>query len=186
MPPALRWPSLGEGSTRKSENSIQCGRWFRVSTAHSTSCVCRLIGQARRGRRRAVDAQSGRRVPAITKLSQKTSKVLAESSYLSGDLMCRDEIGFYYFVDHADDVLVCSGKNIYPTKWRKCLSAIRLCSRATVAPLQGDESGQIPVAFIVSKTDAQVKLPWAGTNKIDRTAPIEHARALEAAHACSQ
>jgi long-chain acyl-CoA synthetase len=100
--------------------------------------------------------------------------------------MCRDEIGFYYFVDHADDVLVCSGENIYPTKWRKCLSAIRLCSRATVAPLQGDESGQIPVAFIVSKTDAQVKLPWAGTNKIDRTAPIEHARALEAAHACSQ
>lgn len=33
--------------------------------------------------------------------------------------MCRDEIGFYYFVDHADDVLVFSGENIYPTEVEK-------------------------------------------------------------------
>ena len=145
-------------------------------------------------------------------LPQQTSRVLAAGWYSSGDLMRRDENGFYYFVGRADDMFVCSGENIYPTEVEKMLERHPLVQQAVVVPLQDEERGQIPVAFIVSKTDAQVtvdeirqfalaigpayqhprrikfmrELPWAGTNKIDRTALIELARTLDAAHAWSQ
>jgi long-chain acyl-CoA synthetase len=139
-------------------------------------------------------------------LPHQTSKALVDGWYSTGDLMRRDENGFYYFVGRADDMFVCSGENIYPAEVEKMLERHPLVQQAAVVPLPDEERGQIPVAFIVSKTDTPVgadairqfalaigpayqhprriafieELPWAGTNKIDRRALIERARALEA------
>jgi acyl-CoA synthetase (AMP-forming)/AMP-acid ligase II len=139
-------------------------------------------------------------------LSEKTAEVLRDGWYYSGDVIRRDENGFYFFVGRADDMFVCSGENIYPVEVEKTLEGYSLIQQVAVVPLADEERGQMPVAFVVPKGAAKMTydeiknfalahgpayqhprrvkfvsdLPWAGTNKIDRQALIVQARALEA------
>ena len=139
-------------------------------------------------------------------LPERTAKVLNDGWYYSGDVMRRDENGFYAFVGRADDMFVCSGENIYPVEVEKLLENHPLVQQAAVVPLADEERGQMPVAFVVTKADAALTadelkkfaiaggpayqhprriefvtdLPWAGTNKVDRQSLIARARSLEA------
>ncbi len=140
-------------------------------------------------------------------LPQQTAKAITDGWYYSGDVMRRDENGFYYFVGRADDMFVCSGENVYPGEVEKLLERHPQVQQAVVVPLPDEERSQVPVAFIVPRADAKPtvddirkftiangpayqhprriefvnELPWAGTNKIDRKSLIDRARQLEAA-----
>lgn len=140
-------------------------------------------------------------------LPQQTAKALQDGWYYSGDVMRRDENGFYYFVGRADDMFVCSGENVYPGEVEKLIERHPQVQQAAVVPLPDEERSQVPVAFIVTRADSRPgvdeikkftidngpayqhprriefvhELPWAGTNKIDRKALIARARELEAA-----
>jgi long-chain acyl-CoA synthetase len=144
-------------------------------------------------------------------LPQQTAKAIADGWYYSGDVMRRDENGFYYFVGRADDMFVCSGENVYPGEVEKLLERHPQVQQAVVVPLPDEERSQVPVAFIVTRADARPsveeirkftlangpayqhprriefvnELPWAGTNKIDRQSLIDRARKLEAAQGWS-
>jgi long-chain acyl-CoA synthetase len=144
-------------------------------------------------------------------LPQQTAKAIVDGWYYSGDVMRRDDNGFYYFVGRADDMFVCSGENIYPGEVEKLLERHPLVQQAAVVPLPDEERSQVPVAFIVTRAEAHPsfddirkftiangpayqhprrvefvsELPWAGTNKIDRKALIDRARSLEASHGWS-
>ena len=139
-------------------------------------------------------------------LPQQTARALRDGWYWSGDVMRRDENGFFYFVGRADDMFVCSGENIYPGEVETLLERHPAIHQACVVPLPDDERGQVPVAFLVPRPGTapsveEVKrhalasgpayqhprrirflaeLPWAGTNKIDRAALTARARELEA------
>lgn len=139
-------------------------------------------------------------------LPEKTAAVLKDGWYDSGDVMRRDEHGFFYFVGRADDMFVCSGENIYPGEVEKLLERHPDIQAAAVVPLPDEERAAVPVAFVVPRAGATVtvdvvkrfaldngpayqhprrvlflnELPWAGTNKVDRKALIDQARALEA------
>jgi len=156
------------------------------------------------------------RNPAVmlgyNKLPEKTRQVLRNGWYNSGDVMRRDENGFFFFFGRADDMFVCGGENIYPNEVEKLLERHPLVQQAAVVPLADEDRGHIPVAFIVPVAGAaldfeEIKrfaiangpayqhprrvefrpdLPLAGTNKIDRNALMKHARALEAAAAWSR
>jgi long-chain acyl-CoA synthetase len=144
-------------------------------------------------------------------LPQQTAKAILDGWYYSGDVVSRDENGFYFFLGRADDMFVCSGENIYPGEVEKMLERHPLVQQAAVVPLPDEERGQVPVAFIVARSDANLEaseirsyalssgpayqhprwiafvgdLPWAGTNKVDRKALIERARQLKASHGWS-
>jgi long-chain acyl-CoA synthetase len=140
-------------------------------------------------------------------LPQKTAEVLSPDGwYRSGDVMHRDANGFYFFVGRADDMFVCSGENIWPAEVEKMLERHEEIQAAAVVPLPDEERSAIPVAFVVPRAPGALtveavkrwaldngpayqhprrvlfvpELPWAGTNKIDRKALIDRARALEA------
>ncbi|MNX63974.1 Long-chain-fatty-acid--CoA ligase [compost metagenome] len=145
-------------------------------------------------------------------LPEKSAQVLKDGWYYSGDVMRRDSDGFYYFVGRADDMFVCSGENIYPVEVEKLLESHPDVRQSCVVPLADEERGNIPVAFVVrrggSALDADAlkrhalahgpayqhprrirfvdDLPWAGTNKVDRNALLQHARELEARQAWTQ
>jgi long-chain acyl-CoA synthetase len=144
-------------------------------------------------------------------LPQQTAKAIRDGWYTSGDVMRRDDNGFFYFVGRADDMFVCSGENIYPGEVEKLLERHPQVQQAVVVPLPDEERSQVPVAFIVTRADARPsveeirkftiangpayqhprriefvnELPWAGTNKIDRKTLIDRARSLEAAQGWS-
>jgi len=132
------------------------------------------------------------------RLPVKSAQVLHDGWYDSGDVMRRDDNGFYYFVGRADDM--------YPVEVEKVLESHPEVRQSCVVPIQDEERGNIPVAFVVKKpastlTPDDLKrhyltkgpayqhprriqflddLPWAGTNKVDRAALLTLARKLEA------
>ncbi|WP_413738343.1 class I adenylate-forming enzyme family protein [Sodalis sp. RH21] len=150
------------------------------------------------------------RNPAVTPgylgLPEKSAQVFRDGWYYSGDVMHRDEQGFYYFTGRADDMFVCSGENIFPVEVEKTLESHPQVRQACVVPLPDEERSQVPVAFVVLQPDSDLspdalkqhalehgpayqhprriaflaELPWAGTNKVDRHALTTLARALEA------
>ena len=145
-------------------------------------------------------------MPGYLNLPEATARVLNDGWYRSGDVFRRDADGFFYFVGRADDMFICSAENIYPGEVEKMLERHPGIHQAVVVPIPDEERGQIPVAFVVPATGADLDmtnvkqfalangpayqhprrvaivhdLPWAGTNKIDRKALITRAEALEA------
>ncbi len=128
-------------------------------------------------------------------LPEKTAEKLTEDGWINtGDIMRRDEQGFYYFVGRDDDMFVCGGENVYPGEVERLLESDPRISEACVVSLADDVRGQIPVAFVVRSFDAEIdegkvkrvalagappymhprhvvfvdEMPLAGTNKIDR------------------
>ena len=133
-------------------------------------------------------------------LSDATEKVLSSEGWMdTGDILRRDDSGWYYFVDRADDMFVCAGENIYPGDVEATLERHEDVMQAVVVPAPNTLKAHVPFAWIV-KRDGSVldeegvkeyalkngpvyahprrvffvdALPLSGTNKIDR-------RALEA------
>jgi len=140
------------------------------------------------------------RCPALMEgylnLPDVTARAFRDGWYHTGDVMRRDENGFYFFVGRGDDMFVCSGENIYPGQVEGMLERHPAIHQASVVPVADDERGQVPVAFIVlqpgaAATENEIKsfalanaapvqhprrvwfeaeLPLTGTNKIDRRA----------------
>ena len=133
-------------------------------------------------------------------LPEATENVLTEDGWMdTGDILRRDDIGWYYFVDRADDMFVCAGENIYPGDVESMLERHSEIMQAVVVPAPNSLKAHVPFAWVVkregSKIDEDVikkyalengpvyahprrvffvdALPLSGTNKIDR-------RALEA------
>ncbi|MEF3064032.1 class I adenylate-forming enzyme family protein [Pandoraea apista] len=155
------------------------------------------------------------RNPAVMRgyhrLPEKSAQVLDDGWYYSGDVMRRDTNGFFYFVGRADDMFVCAGENIYPVEVEKLLEAHPEVRQASVVPLPDEERAAVPVAFVVRQPGSSLsvealkrhalangpayqhprrvafvaELPWAGTNKVDRHALLQQARALEASRGWS-
>ena len=136
---------------------------------------------------------------------EQTSARMHDGWYDSGDIMRRDDQGFFYFVGRADDMFVCGGENIFPGEVESILDLHPDIVQSAVVSLHDEERGRVPVAFIVPRVGsapsfAEVRehvichapaylyprrmahlteLPLAGTNKIDRAALQLRAEELE-------
>src|SRR6202034_2802046 len=135
---------------------------------------------------------------------QATASRMRDGWYVTGDVMRRDENGFYFFVGRADDMFVCGGENIYPGEIEKLLERHPAVAQAIVVAAPDDIKGQIPVAFIVPRpgthpsvedikqyaiangpayahprlVEFRERMPISGTHKIDRTALTREAAQL--------
>jgi long-chain acyl-CoA synthetase len=136
-----------------------------------------------------------------------TAEKMRDGWYVTGDIMRRDENGFFFFVGRADDMFVCGGENIYPGEVENLLERHPQVAQAIVVPAPDDIKGHIPVAFIVPRAGTppsaeeikayalkngpayahprfvvfRAELPLSGTHKIDRATLVEEAAQLSRA-----
>lgn len=131
--------------------------------------------------------------PGYHKLPAKTAEVMTEDGlYRTGDVMRRDENGFYFFVGRVDDMFTCNGENVYPGEVEKVLENHPAIAQAALIPVPDDVRGNMPVAFVVRAGEVDEdgvkqhalanapaymhprrvwfldELPLASTNKIDK------------------
>lgn len=140
--------------------------------------------------------------PGYHKLSAKTAEAMTpDGLYRTGDVMRRDDDGFYYFVGRVDDMFTCNGENVYPGEVEKVLENHPAIAQAALVPVPDDVRGNMPVAFIVQAADVDEdsvkqhalanapaymhprrvwfvdELPLASTNKIDKKVLVIEAQA---------
>jgi acyl-CoA synthetase (AMP-forming)/AMP-acid ligase II len=134
--------------------------------------------------------------PGYLNRPEANEKAFADGWYRTGDIMRRDENGFFYFVGREDDMFVCGGENIYPGQVEALLEKHPAVSQAAVIPMPHATKGQAPAAFVVLSPGAQSDedelkrfsldngpafahprrviildaLPLGGTRKVDRKA----------------
>ena len=140
-------------------------------------------------------------------LPAETAKSLQDGWLNTGDILRRDDDGWFYFVGRVDDMFVTGGENIYPGDVETMLERHDDVMQAVVVPAPNALKAHVPHAFIVLRsgcilTEDEVKqhalanapayahprrvyfvteLPLAGTNKIDLKALKQ--RATETAEA---
>lgn len=129
---------------------------------------------------------------------------LTDGWYHTGDLMSRDDDGWYFFVGRVDDMFVCAGENIYPDSVEQMLEQHPAVHQAVVVPVADDLKGQLPAAFVRIESGAQLgvqelkqfalengpayahprhiwfveEIPLASTAKVDRVGLVERAQEL--------
>ena len=137
-------------------------------------------------------------------LPEANAERLTDGWYHTGDLMHRDEDGWYFFVGRVDDMFVCAGENIYPDAVEQMLEHHPSVHQAVVVPVRDKMKGQLPAVFIRSEAGVQInaddikenalkngpayahprhvwfvdEIPLASTAKIDRTQLIKNAEKL--------
>ncbi|MEJ2087018.1 MAG: fatty acid--CoA ligase family protein [Gammaproteobacteria bacterium] len=128
-------------------------------------------------------------------LPDKTAEKMSADGWIhTGDIMRRDEHGFFYFVGRDDDMFNCSGENVYPGEVERVLESDARVAECCVVPVPDEVRGNKPVAFVVAAVGRHLSaqevkdialagappymhprevyfldaMPLAGTNKIDR------------------
>ena len=133
-----------------------------------------------------------------------TRQRLVDGWYRTGDVVRRDQDGFFYFVGRVDDMFVCGGENIFPVEVERLLERHPDVVQAAVVPAPDDIKGQVPVAFVVPRAGAELSeaalkrfaldhgpayshpravvmldsLPLATTHKVDRSTLMQTASAV--------
>jgi acyl-CoA synthetase (AMP-forming)/AMP-acid ligase II len=87
--------------------------------------------------------------PGYLNRPDATAKAFADGWYRTGDIMRRDENGFFYFVGREDDMFVCGGENIYPGQVEALIERHPAVAQAAVIPMPHATKGQAPAAFVV-------------------------------------
>lgn len=135
-------------------------------------------------------------------MPEETARRLQDGWFYTGDILRRDENGWYFFVGREDDMFVSGGNNIYPGEVESVLERHPDIFQAMVVAAPHTLKDQVPYAFVVPRPDAALTeetvkqhvlahlppshhprrvlfldaLPLAGTNKIDRRALEAQAR----------
>lgn len=80
-------------------------------------------------------------MPGYLNRDDETAKALQDGWYKTGDVMRRDDDGFFYFVGRVDDMFVCGGENIYPSDVEKLLmkhpDVVQVAVVAVSDPIKG-------------------------------------------------
>jgi O-succinylbenzoic acid--CoA ligase len=82
-----------------------------------------------------------------------TKEKLRDGWLYTGDIGYLDEEGFLYVLDRRSDLIISGGENIYPAEVEAVLLSHSCVADAGVTGVADDAWGQVPIAFIVTKSE---------------------------------
>ncbi|HJS75285.1 MAG TPA: AMP-binding protein, partial [Vicinamibacteria bacterium] len=94
----------------------------------------------------------------------------------TGDLMRRDEDGFYYFLGRKDDMINVGGENVYPKEVEDILLRHPNLRDVAVVPAPHAVKGAVPVAFVIEREAGKSTEEELKAFFLERGAPYAHPR----------
>jgi acyl-CoA synthetase (AMP-forming)/AMP-acid ligase II len=110
---------------------------------------------------------------------EKTAEVMRGGWYRSGDIMRRDENGFFHFLGRADDMFVVGGENVWPGEVEKLVERMPGVHQAAVVPVPDEIKGMLPFAFIVLQDGSRIDEAAIKKFTIDNGPAYAHPRFIE-------
>ncbi|MEM1021642.1 MAG: class I adenylate-forming enzyme family protein [Pseudomonadota bacterium] len=111
-------------------------------------------------------------------LPQVNAEKFKDGYYNTGDVLRRDETGFYFFVGRADDMFVCGGENIFPAEVEKVLRSHPVIAEAVVVPQQDAIKGARPVAFVTLQAAGDVDVDDIKAYALEHLPAYAHPRTV--------
>ncbi|MGE0764012.1 MAG: class I adenylate-forming enzyme family protein [Bdellovibrionales bacterium] len=93
-------------------------------------------------------------MPGYWQNAQATASTIQEGWLHTGDLVRRDEEGFYYVVGRKKDMFISGGENVYPAEIEQFLRQHPLIQEAAVIGVPDERWGESGKAFVVLKKSA--------------------------------
>jgi acyl-CoA synthetase (AMP-forming)/AMP-acid ligase II len=87
------------------------------------------------------------------KMPEKTTDSFWGEFFSAGDLVRRDEDGYYYIVDRKDNMIITGGEHVYPSEVEEIISRHPKVRDVAVVGLPDDKWGEAVAAFVVLKDD---------------------------------
>jgi long-chain acyl-CoA synthetase len=109
---------------------------------------------------------------------EQTRAKLVDGWCKTGDVMLRDEDGWFHFVGRTDDMFVCGGENVYPGAVEQVLERHPGVRQAAVVPVPDELKGALPVAFVVVRPGMDPAADELRGWCLERIAPVAHPRAI--------
>jgi long-chain acyl-CoA synthetase len=110
------------------------------------------------------------------KNAEETARRIQDGWYNTGDILRRDDEGWYYFIGRSDDMFVCSGHNIYPLEVELMLERHSDIEQAAVVPVPDVIKHRLPVAFIVRRKGSQLSEEDVKQHALKNAPPYQYPR----------
>ncbi|WP_111735865.1 class I adenylate-forming enzyme family protein [Roseovarius amoyensis] len=93
--------------------------------------------------------------PGFWRMPKTTLEAYRNGWFHTGDICKKDENGYFYVIDRKDDLIITSGYNVYPREVEEILYTHPGVNECTVIGRSDPKRGQIVVAYVVLKDNAQ-------------------------------
>lgn len=91
--------------------------------------------------------------PGYWKNSNETAKAFSKDGWFkTGDILVKDEEGFFYVKDRIKNMFISGGENVYPAEVEEVLSRFDLIEDVAVIGVPNEKWGEVGMALIVPKT----------------------------------
>ncbi len=87
---------------------------------------------------------------------EETQKVFHHDWFLTGDLGCQDEDGYFSIVDRKKDLVIVNGMNVYPRVIEEVVHKMAHIMEVAVVGEAHALHGEVPIAYVVVEPDSDV------------------------------
>ncbi len=107
---------------------------------------------------------------------QMAKRIDADGWYNTGDILRKDEKGWFYFVGRSDDMFTSSGHNIYPAEVELMLERHVDVDQAVVVPAPDKIKHTVPYAFIVKRAGSALNEEEVKKHALKNAPPYQYPR----------
>ena len=94
--------------------------------------------------------------PGYWRKEKETSESITNGWFHTGDMMMRDNEGYYYVVDRKKNMYISGGENVFPAEIESFFYSIDAIKEVAVIGVPDDKWGEVGKAFIVLKEPCSV------------------------------
>jgi fatty-acyl-CoA synthase len=84
---------------------------------------------------------------------KETNEVITNSYFHTGDLVRKDEDGYFFVVDRKKNMFISGGENVYPAEIEAFLYTNPAIKEVAVIGVKDDKWGEVGKAYVVVKKD---------------------------------
>ncbi len=116
--------------------------------------------------------------PGYIDRPEATSQAFQDGWFATGDIGYLDDDGYLYVLDRRADLIISGGENIYPAEIESVLQSHPSVEEAGVCGQADPQWGQVPIAFVVLKSDSSVNVEELLSYTAQKLAGYKQPRAI--------
>ena len=89
--------------------------------------------------------------PGYWRKPEETAKAITDGWFHTGDMVTKDDEGYFFVVDRKKNMFISGGENVFPAEIEKFLLTNPVIKEAAVIGIQDEKWGEVGKAFIATK-----------------------------------